>query len=133
MSCCQRGKSWIVHVSRGRGAIRQAAPYTPRALELDSLGMSVNALERNGFEVHDVEGWREHYQQTCAHWAQRLYEARERAAAEAGWEKTRLWLIYLAGCSLAFERSSVGIFQTLASKRDKGPSGLPPTRADLYS
>ena len=118
---------------QGARTIRQATPYTPRALELDSLGMSVNALERNGFEVHDVEGWREHYQQTCAHWAQRLYEARERAAAEAGWEKTRLWLIYLAGCSLAFERSSVGIFQTLASKRDKGPSGLPPTRADLYS
>jgi hypothetical protein len=25
-----------------------------------------------------------------------------------------------------------GLYQTLASKRRKGPSGLPPTRADLY-
>ena len=49
-----------------------------------------------------------------------------------GAEKTRLWLLYLAGCSLAFERGAVGIFQTLAPKRAKGFSPLPPTRADLY-
>lgn len=100
--------------------------------ELDTAGMSINGLERNGFEVHDVEGWREHYQRTCRLWTERLYANREKAAAEVGWPKTRLWLLYLAGCSLAFERSAVGIFQTLASKRDKGPSGLPPTRRDLY-
>ena len=47
-------------------------------------------------------------------------------------EKTRLWLAYLAGCSIGFERNGIGIFQTLASKRKRGPSGLPPTRADLY-
>ena len=49
-----------------------------------------------------------------------------------GEAKTRLWLLYLAGVSLAFERGTIGIFQTLASKRARGPSGLPPTRADLY-
>lgn len=101
--------------------------------ELDTVGMSINGLERNGFEVHDVEGWREHYARTCRLWTQRLYANREKAAAEVGWPKTRLWLLYLAGCSLAFERSAVGIFQTLSSKRAKGPSGLPLTRADLYS
>jgi cyclopropane-fatty-acyl-phospholipid synthase len=31
-----------------------------------------------------------------------------------------------------FERNRFGLHQTLASKRRKGPSGLPPTRADLY-
>jgi cyclopropane-fatty-acyl-phospholipid synthase len=44
----------------------------------------------------------------------------------------RINLAYLAGCSLAFQRNTVGIFQTLASKRVKGPAELPPTRADLY-
>ena len=101
--------------------------------ELDTVGMSSNGLERNGFEVHDVEGWREHYQRTCRLWAEALHANRAAADAEVGPEKTRLWLLYLAGCSLAFERSAVGIFQTLASKRAKGPSGLPPTRAHLYS
>ena len=42
----------------------------------------------------------------------------------------------LAGLSLFDidrERGTVMINQTLVSKRDKGPSGLPPTRADLYA
>ena len=40
--------------------------------------------------------------------------------------------LYLAGCSIAFERSGVGLYQTLSKRRKRGPSGLPPTRADLY-
>lgn len=100
--------------------------------ELDTVGMSINGLERNGFEVHDVEAWREHYARTCRAWTQALYANRDAAAAEVGWPKTRLWLLYLAGCALAFERSAVGVFQTVATRKDKGPSGLPPNRADLY-
>ena len=46
--------------------------------------------------------------------------------------KTRLWIAYLAGVSGGFTRNSVGIFQTLASKRTRGPSGLPPSREHLY-
>jgi cyclopropane-fatty-acyl-phospholipid synthase len=46
--------------------------------------------------------------------------------------KTRLWLAYLAASSIAFERNGVCLYQTLASKRRRGPSGLPATRADLY-
>jgi cyclopropane-fatty-acyl-phospholipid synthase len=100
--------------------------------ELDHLGMSVANLERFGFEVHDVEAWREHYQRTTRLWWENLNARRAEAEAEVGPEKTRMWLLYLAGCSLAFERGAVGINQTLASKRTRGPSGLPPSRADLY-
>ena len=71
--------------------------------------MSVANLQRHGFEVHDVESLREHYVGTC-----------------------RLWLAYLAGCSLAFQFGTVGIFQSLASKRVRGPAELPTTRVDLY-
>ena len=45
---------------------------------------------------------------------------------------TRLWLAYLTGCSIAFERNTALVFQALASKRARGPSGLPPTRAHMY-
>ncbi|UFN50853.1 cyclopropane-fatty-acyl-phospholipid synthase family protein [Roseomonas sp. OT10] len=100
--------------------------------ELDYIGLSLTNLERHGFEVHDVEGWREHYGRTCRLWTERLYARREAAEEEVGAARTRLWLLYLAGCALAFERGSVGIFQTLSSKRARGPSGLPPTRGDLY-
>jgi cyclopropane-fatty-acyl-phospholipid synthase len=100
--------------------------------ELDHIGLSLTNLERHGFEIHDVEGWREHYARTCRLWCERLAANRLAAEREVGAGKTRLWLIYLAGCALAFERNTVGIFQTLASKRSRGPAGLPPTRADLY-
>lgn len=100
--------------------------------ELDHIGMTLANLESIGFEVHDVEGWREHYARTTRLWHDRLLANREAAEREVGRDKTRLWLAYLAGVSIAFERNTARIFQTLASKRGKGPSGLPPTRADLY-
>jgi cyclopropane-fatty-acyl-phospholipid synthase len=100
--------------------------------DLDFIGNTAADLERHGFEVHDVEAWREHYARTCRLWCERLYANGEAAEREVGPAKTQLWLLYLAGVSLGFERGTIGIFQTLASRRARGPSGLPPTRADLY-
>jgi cyclopropane-fatty-acyl-phospholipid synthase len=100
--------------------------------ELDHIGMSVANLERHGFEVHDVEGWREHYARTTRLWHDRLLANWAAAEREVGAVKTRMWLIYLAGVSIAFDRAKIGIFQTLASKRKRGPSGVPLSRADLY-
>ncbi len=100
--------------------------------ELDHIGGTTDAMERNGFEVHDTEGLREHYGRTCRLWTERLHAAQEVAEGEVGAAKVRLWLLYLAGVCLAFERGTVGIFQTVATKRARGASGLPPTRADLY-
>jgi cyclopropane-fatty-acyl-phospholipid synthase len=100
--------------------------------ELDHLGMSIANLERYGFEVHDVEAWREHYARTTRLWHDRLSANRAAAEREVGAVKTRLWVAYLAAASIGFARNSVGIFQTLASKRVRGPSGLPPSREQLY-
>lgn len=100
--------------------------------ELDHIGGTTDAMERNGFEVHDTEGWREHYGRTCRLWTERLQANRAEAERLVGQAKTRIWLLYLAGVCLAFERGTVGIFQTVATKRARGASGLPPTRGDLY-
>ena len=100
--------------------------------ELDHIGMTAANLERFGFQVHDIEGWREHYARTCRLWHDRLLANYDKAVQEIGEPKTRLWMIYLAGCSLGFQRGTLNIFQTVASRKRRGPSGLPPTRADLY-
>jgi cyclopropane-fatty-acyl-phospholipid synthase len=100
--------------------------------EHDHIGNTLAMLQRNGFEVHDVEGWREHYQRTCKLWHDRLLANYSAAIAEVGEVTTRLWLAYLAASSIAFERNGACLYQTLSSKRKHGPSGLPPTRADLY-
>ena len=112
--------------------MRAILRYIFPGAELDHIGNTLAMMERNGFEVHEVEGWREHYQRTCKHWHDRLVANYDAAVSEIGSEKTRLWLIYLAGVSIGFERNTICIYQTLASKRARGPSGLPPTRADLY-
>ncbi|MEO5755671.1 MAG: cyclopropane-fatty-acyl-phospholipid synthase family protein [Mesorhizobium sp.] len=127
---------------RGKGdrkkTLRKGAEY--KALikyifpggEVDTIGMTLGNLEAHGFLVHDVENLREHYARTCRLWAERLHARFDEAIAEVGEPKARLWLLYLTGCSIAFERASAQIFQTVITKRARGPSGLPPTRADLY-
>jgi len=94
--------------------------------------MSIANLERYGFEVHDAEAWREHYARTTRLWHDALSTNRAAAEREIGAVKTRLWVAYLAAASIGFDRNSVGIFQTLASRRTRGPSGLPPSREQLY-
>jgi cyclopropane-fatty-acyl-phospholipid synthase len=113
-------------------AITAIARYIFPGGELDHVGMSIANLERYGFEVHDVEAWREHYARTTRLWHDRLSANGAAAEREVGAVKTRLWIAYLASASIGFARNSVGIFQTLASKRVRGPSGLPPTREHLY-
>jgi cyclopropane-fatty-acyl-phospholipid synthase len=100
--------------------------------ELDDIGHTIGAMERHGFEVHDVEGWRQHYALTTRHWCERLTARRNEAVALVGEETYRIWVAYLAGCSLAFSRGTARIYQTLASRGANGPPPLPPTRADLY-
>lgn len=120
------------HFRRKRPELRAVTKYILPGTEFDHIGMTVTNLERNGFEVHDVEDWREHVVLTLKLWHDRLYENREAAVREVGEVTTRMWLVYLAGGSIAYERNTACVYQTLASKRHRGPSGLPPTRADLY-
>src|SRR4051812_15509688 len=111
---------------------RAIARYIFPGGELDYIGMTAANLERHGFEVHDIEGWREHYARTTRLWHDRLLANFAAAECEVGAVKTRMWLIYLAGVSIAFDRAKLGIFQTLASKRRRGASGVPLSRAGLY-
>ncbi|MCW0182143.1 MAG: cyclopropane-fatty-acyl-phospholipid synthase family protein [Zavarzinia sp.] len=101
--------------------------------ELDHIGHSVESMEAAGFEVHDVEGLREHYAQTTRLWCQRLSARRTEAVALVGEAKYRLWVAYLAGVSFAFRNGTIRLFQTVATRhRKNAPLELPPTRADLY-
>ncbi len=123
-------KAW--YKGRVRPEKKAIAKYIFPGGELDDVGHSISAMERAGFEVHDVEGWRMHYARTCQLWCERLTDNREEAIKHVGEEKYRIWVAYLAGVSLAFSRGTLRLFQTLASKSAKGPAPLPPTRADLY-
>jgi cyclopropane-fatty-acyl-phospholipid synthase len=121
---------WIPQ--RMRPEKKAIARYIFPGGELDDIGHSVSAMEIAGFEVHDVEGWREHYARTCKLWCERLTANKDEAIRLVGEEKYRIWVAYLAGVSLSFSRGTLRLFQTVATKSAKGKSPLPPTRADLY-
>ena len=102
--------------------------------ELDNIGDSTKSLENAGFEVHDVETWREHYMLTTKHWCKRLIQNKEEAIKLVGKEKYRMWIAYLAGSSLGFKDGSLRIYQTVATKHQaKGSANMPPTREHLYT
>lgn len=102
--------------------------------ELDHVGHTVQVMETTGLEVHDVEGLRRHYAQTCRLWYQRLTAARDAAIAHVGPERFRMWQAYLAGVAIGFETGPLRLFQVVATKGGQASqSPLPPTRADLYA
>jgi cyclopropane-fatty-acyl-phospholipid synthase len=128
----RRGKKDLKAFRRKKPEYQALVRYIFPGGEVDHIGWTLTNLEAHGFEVHDVEAWREHYARTTRLWAENLMQVKEEAIAQVGEQKYRLWLAYLCGVSLGFERGTIGIFQTVASKRTKGPSGMPPSREDLY-
>ena len=129
------------HAKRTRKEVKKIRPerrlllkYIFPGSELDNIGHTIDMMEVNGFEVHDVEALREHYGLTTSHWYRNLLRNREAAEKFVGEEKLRMWLLYLAGVSIGFTDGSMHICQVVATKHDaKGASDLPLTRADLYS
>ncbi|MEO6907231.1 MAG: cyclopropane-fatty-acyl-phospholipid synthase family protein, partial [Abditibacteriaceae bacterium] len=101
--------------------------------ELDHIGHVQECMEASRFEIHDVEGWREHYALTTRMWCDRLCAEREKAIQMVGTERYRLWVAYLAAVSFNFADGPLRIYQIVATKHEsKGTSGMPPTREDLY-
>lgn len=89
--------------------------------------------EKVGWEVRDVENLREHYAITLRHWASRL-EARADEARRLGGEGMfRLWRLYMGMAAWQFACGEFGVFQSLLQKPTGGESGLPLSRADIYS
>lgn len=128
----RRAKRRSMWPQRLRSEQRALAKYVFPGGALDDIGNTVQQMERAGFEVHDVEAWRMHYARTCTLWHDRLIAEREAAIALVGEPKYRIYVAYLAGCAISFNRGTARLFQTLASKTAKRPPPLPPTRAELY-
>lgn len=89
--------------------------------------------QQAGFEVRDVENLREHYALTLRAWATRLEERAPEATRYGGVRMYRLWRLYMGMASWQFERGEFDLAQSLLQRPAGGPSGLPMSRADLYT
>jgi cyclopropane-fatty-acyl-phospholipid synthase len=87
-----------------------------------------------GFEVRDVDSWREHYAQTLRLWVAGLEAHREEARRLVDERTYRVWRLYMSGSAHGFLRAQLNVYETLLIKPDTaGISGQPWTREGWYS
>jgi cyclopropane-fatty-acyl-phospholipid synthase len=96
--------------------------------ELLDLATTVEAMERAGFEVRDVENLREHYADTLRHWVANLEREWDRAVELVGERRARVWRLYMSGSINGFDDAVIELQQTLGVRSDHRPSDLHPTR-----
>lgn len=102
-------------IARLRHSDPEAGPFSERYVfpDADPLHLSrvTLALERAGFEIEHVEGFREDYAETLRHWARRLDDDLEEATRLAGPERARVWRLYLRAARNGFETGFTSIYQ----------------------
>jgi cyclopropane-fatty-acyl-phospholipid synthase len=101
--------------------------------DLAGVSQTLTEMERAHFEILDVECLRQHYARTCRHWVERLTGRADEARRIAGERVYRTWLLYLTCSAVAFETSSIGLYQVLLQKHgDRTTGDAPRTREGLY-
>jgi cyclopropane-fatty-acyl-phospholipid synthase len=106
---------------------------------IPSLAETIEAMEKCGLEVVDIENLRRHYALTLDAWAERFDRNWERIHAldPARFDERfrRIWRVYLIGCAEMF-RSAAGythLFQIVFSKGNITRENYPMSRAFLYA
>jgi cyclopropane-fatty-acyl-phospholipid synthase len=99
---------------------------------LASIGETVRAAERAGFDVRDVENLREHYARTLEFWHDRLVQARAEVEELTDPVRYRIFDLYLAGTIYEFRVGRLHLHQTLLFKPKPGESLAPQTRHEWY-
>jgi cyclopropane-fatty-acyl-phospholipid synthase len=106
---------------------------------IPSLAQTIDAMERCGLEILDVENLRRHYALTLDAWAERF---------ERNWDRIhaldprrfderfrRVWRTYLFSCAEMFRspHARTHLFQVLFSKGNVRSAGYPMSRSFLYA
>ena len=106
---------------------------------IPSLTETLDAMDRCGLEILDVENLRRHYVLTLEAWAQRF---------DASWPQIhaldprrfderfrRIWRTYLIGCAEMFRVGNgiTGLFQITFGKGRRTPQSYPMSRSFLYA
>jgi cyclopropane-fatty-acyl-phospholipid synthase len=100
--------------------------------ELEPICDVLVQAEQAGFELRDVESFREHYALTLREWVRRLEAAHDEAVKLTDEVAYRVMRIYMVGAAFGFDMGGYGLYQSVLSKPDDGRSYLPLTREDWY-
>ena len=108
--------------------------YIAPDMHMKPLAKTLGLISDAGLEIRDVQAMREHYPQTVAGWSRNLEDNWSRAVALVGEEMARVWRLYFAGGSLAFEENRMGVDQILAVKPSStGVSGMPSSPKEWFA
>jgi cyclopropane-fatty-acyl-phospholipid synthase len=92
----------------------------------------LDAAQKGGFEIVDLDCWRPHYVKTLRAWAHNLDNKVDAAKAIMG-ERTLIWQFYLYFTAQCFEHGYNSVYQMLLKRSDDGLWNLPMTRNDWLS
>ena len=106
---------------------------------IPSLAKALEALEREGLEILDVENLRRHYALTLDAWTEKFdanwpaIQAMDRTRFDERF--ARIWRTYLIGCAEMFRAANgqTNLFQIVFSKGNVDCDRYPMTRAHLYA
>jgi cyclopropane-fatty-acyl-phospholipid synthase len=100
--------------------------------ELAHIGTVLKAMQQGNLEAYDVENLRRHYARTLSIWTDNFEAKAERAKELAGEKRFRIWHVYLAGCSYAFDQDWISLYQIVCGKAGRHPRALPWSRSYMY-
>ncbi|ASU81162.1 class I SAM-dependent methyltransferase [Actinopolyspora erythraea] len=93
--------------------------------ELEPPGELMSRMHDSGLEVRHEENLREHYALTLAGWCANLDRNWDKAVAEVGHARARVWRLYMAASRLAFERDQIQLHQMLGVRSEGAISPMP--------
>jgi cyclopropane-fatty-acyl-phospholipid synthase len=95
-----------------------------------SLGEMATIFEPYKFSVLDIENLRPHYAKTCAIWLENFEQVADKVSDMYDETFTRMWRLYLAGSSAAFETGTMQLYQVVFAPQEN--NSVPMTRAHMY-
>jgi cyclopropane-fatty-acyl-phospholipid synthase len=100
--------------------------------ELPHISLVLRVMQESGLETLDAENLRRHYARTCGIWADNFETNAARIRTLVDDKRFRIWRVYLAGCSYAFDQDWIAIFQVVCHKARHNVSGIPWSRRYMY-
>ena len=103
--------------------------------ELDNITNIMNVMEKERWEILDVENLRLHYAKTCRDWFNNLEENADKIRDMVGERIYRIYRLWLVCSSTAFYRGGLGLYQVLLQKFSikEGRYDNPSTRESIYT
>lgn len=107
------GRALVQQMSRDRrpGGGPFIERYIAPDMHMRPLEQTVGMLEAAGLVVEHTESLGHHYVRTVRAWQERFDARLDEARALIGAERTRVWLLYLAGGLLTFEQGRMDVHQ----------------------